>query len=726
MKRKSIRRAKQQKKIIIGGTAFGLLLLLSLALLILSNKIGPVMEQIQGKPKEADKPDKLLEQYYSYLEEGKYEKMYQMLDEESKANISSQDFVSRNQKIYEGIEAQNINVKITNVEESSKEETVVKYDVKMDTLAGEISFSNQTVFKTSEQEEQPYVLVWNDSMIFPELTATDKVRVSTEEAKRGKILDRNGVVLAGEGTASSVGLVPGKMNEDSSKDIEKLSEILGVSAESIQKKLEASWIKSDSFVPIKTVEKLTQLEQMTEEPDENVTRKVERDAALLSIPGVMISDTEVRQYPLGMAGAHLIGYMQKVTAEDLEEHEGEGYNENSMIGRSGIESLYEKELKGQNGYKIVVTDSEGNTKSVLASTIKQDGADIQLTIDADLQQKIYDTFSEDKSCSVAMNPYTGEVLALVSTPSFDNNDFILGMSEALWNSLNEDERQPLYNRFRQKLCPGSSFKPIIAAIGLKTGAIDPQEDYGNAGVRWQKDSSWGDYYVTTLHDYEPVTLENGLIYSDNIYFAKAALKIGKENLQAGLEELGFNEKLPFEISVAQSQYANTDEIVSEIQLADSGYGQGQILVNPIHLAALYTGFANKGDVMKPYILYQEKAQGEVWLESAYLPEQAQLIENAMEQVVQSEHGTGHGAYRESISLAGKTGTAEIKQSKDDETGTELGWFGIFTTNENEENPLLILSMVEDVKGRGGSGYVVEKDSQILDEWYQMKERVVSD
>ena len=161
---------------------------------------------------------------------------------------------------------------------------------------------------------------------------------------------------------------------------------------------------------------------------------------------------------------------------------------------------------------------------------------------------------------------------------------------------------------------------------------------------------------------------------------------------------------------------SADEMESEIQLADSGYGQGQILVNPIHLAALYTGFANKGNVIKPYILYQENPQGEVWLESAYLPEQAQLIEHAMEQVVQSEHGTGHGAYHEGISLAGKTGTAEIKQSKKDENGTELGWFGIFTADDTEENPFLILSMVEDVKGRGGSGYVVEKDNQILDDW----------
>lgn len=435
-----------------------------------------------------------------------------------------------------------------------------------------------------------------------------------------------------------------------------------------------------------------------------------------------MQDTQVRQYPLGRAAAHLIGYVQQVTAEELKEHSGEGYSESSLIGKSGIESLYEKELKGRDGCEILLIDSEGRTKSRLAGIDKQDGTDIYLTIDAGLQEKIYEIFQEDKGCSVAMHPYTGEVLALVSTPSYDSNDFVLGMSEEDWDALNNDENKPIYNRFTQKQCPGSSFKPIIAAIGLKTGAVNPQEDYGNVGFSWQKDASWGSYYVTTLHTYSPVVLENALIYSDNIYFAKAALNIGQKALQKELKKLGFHKKIPFDLSMAKSQYSNSGKIESEIQLADSGYGQGQVLVNPVHLAALYTGFVNGGDVIKPFLLYRKDGQaatgGEVWLPSAFVPEQAELLKNALIQVVASEHGTGHEAYREETVLAAKTGTAEIKQTAEDEDGTELGWFAVFTADKEEKKPLLLLSMAEDVKGRGGSGYVVEKDRQILDYWFR--------
>ena len=113
-------------------------------------------------------------------------------------------------------------------------------------------------------------------------------------------------------------------------------------------------------------------------------------------------------------------------------------------------------------------------------------------------------------------------MALVSTPSYDNNEFIRGLSSEKWTSLNEDEKKPLYNRFRQVWCPGSTFKPVVAGIGLKTGSIDPKEDFGNEGLAWQKDSSWGSYQVTTLHEYEPVIMKNAIIYSDNIYFAKVS------------------------------------------------------------------------------------------------------------------------------------------------------------------------------------------------------------
>ncbi len=181
----------------------------------------------------------------------------------------------------------------------------------------------------------------------------------------------------------------------------------------------------------------------------------ETEDKLLSIPGVMISDVDRREYPLKEAAAHLVGYVQSVTAEDLEKHAGEGYSSDSVIGKSGMEGLYEKDLKGQDGIKISIANEFGNEKKVLASIAKEDGKDIKLTIDSSLQLDLYEQFKDDKSSSVAMNPYTGEVLALVSTPSYDNNDFIMGMSEEKWNSLNEDENKPLYNRFRQKM--GSRF-----------------------------------------------------------------------------------------------------------------------------------------------------------------------------------------------------------------------------------------------------------------------------
>ena len=145
-------------------------------------------------------------------------------------------------------------------------------------------------------------------------------------------------------------------------------------------------------------------------------------------------------------------------------------------------------------------DSDGNLKKVLANVMVEDGQDVKLTVDAVLQSALYEQFAEDKSCSVAMNPYTGEVLALVSTPSYDSNGFITGMTDEEWTALNEDEKKPLYNRFRQVWSPGSTFKPVTAAIGLDSGAVDPQEDFGNEGLSWQKDASWGSYHVTTLHE----------------------------------------------------------------------------------------------------------------------------------------------------------------------------------------------------------------------------------
>lgn len=655
-------------------------------------------------------PEELLVEYMNHIPAQEYEQMYAMLHIEASGNVSQENFIKRNSAIYEGIEIQNMAVEIIAYDE---EQLTVTYQTSFDTVAGEISFEKSAFFL---EGEDGYKLVWDNSLIFPNLASTDKVRVSTTQANRGEILDRNGRVLAGKGTASSVGIVPGKL-ENREEAIAKIAELLETTSEVIEKKLSAQWVKDDSFVPIKTIPRVEEIELLKVEPDEDVLKEKERHESLLAIPGVMISDVEVREYPLGEAAAHLVGYVQSVTAEDLEEHAGEGYTANSVIGRSGMEGLFEKELKGQNGCRIYIVNSEGKEKEELACILVQHGQDIKLTIDASLQIALYEQFQEDKSCSVAMNPYTGEVLALVSTPSYDNNDFIMGLSSEQWTALNDDEDKPMYNRFRQVWCPGSTFKPVTAAVGLESGAIDPNEDYGNVGLSWQKDASWGSYYVTTLHAYEPVILENALIYSDNIYFAKAALKIGYEEMESSLTQLGFNAELPFEIKMAKSQYSNSESIETEIQLADSGYGQGHVLVNPLHLACIYSAFCNEGNIIKPYLVYQNEVSAEYWISGAFSSETASRVLEGTKKVVNDSHGTGYAAHRDDIVLAGKTGTAEIKASKDDTSGTELGWFAVFTAEETVERPILIISMVEDVKGRGGSGYVVKKDSLVLEEWF---------
>ena len=676
----------KRKKII--GTMAAILILLI---------VGAVAVVLVRRPFDAGKPDELLADYFACIEKGAYDKMYGMLDEESKANISKKDFVTRNQKIYEGIEAKNVKISVKDAKKADGGEKV-SYLASMDSVAGKIEFENQAMC-TRDSYFDEFKLSWDDSLIFPDMKDTDKVSVSTSQAVRGQILDRNGNMLAGPGTAPSVGLVPGKMSENKEADIAQLAGLLGMTEEEINSQLSAAWVTPDSFVPLKTLNS-QQSQELTEQ--------------LLTIAGVLINDTEVRTYPLGEKAAHLIGYVQSVTAEDLEEHKGEGYTSSSVIGKSGIEGLYEKELKGENGVKISIMTEDGVEKNVVASVDKQDGENIRLTIDSDLQGLVYDQFREDKSCSVAMNPFTGEVLALVSTPAYDDNEFILGMSGERWDQLNNDENKPLYNRFRQVWCPGSSFKPITAGIGLTTGTINPEEDYGSEGLSWQKDESWGDYHVTTLHEYSPVNLENALIYSDNIYFAKAALNIGADNLMKSLKLLGFGQELPFEIKMSQSQYANDGGTIdSEIQLADSGYGQGKILINPLHLATLYTSILNDGNVIRPYLTYSETPKSEVWISQAFSSDAASRVKTALEKVVNTPEGTGYGAHREDIALAGKTGTAEIKADQNDTTGTELGWFGVFTEDAAAQKPVLLMSMVEDVKDRGGSGYVVDKSAAIL-------------
>ena len=646
--------------------------------------------------KPTNNPEDVLKTYMSYILDKNYEGMYELISEETKKNTEKETYLARNKNIYEGIEISNLQVNIVKTNKKENKAEVI-YNVTMQTISGEINFSNTSYFV---KEEDKYKLEWTSADIFPELKNEYKVRVETIEADRGKILDRNGNILAGKQTASQIGFVPGKINEQTKEqDIARVAELLDISIETINSSLSASYVKEDTFVPIRTIRK-------SEQALKN---------QLLEIKGIKIIDTEERIYPLGETSSHLLGYIQGISEEELKEKKEQGYNQQSVIGKSGLEKIYEERLRAINGSEIYIVDDSGKKIKTLVKTEAKNGEDIKLTIDSSLQKDLYEQFKEDKSAHVAINPKIGEVLALVSTPTFDSNDFSLGMTTNKWNSLSKNEAKPFYNRYLASFAPGSSMKPITGAIGLNLGSFTAEEDFGASTTKWQKDSSWGDFYISTLTTYSgKANLENALIYSDNIYFAKAALKIGKENFTKSLNEIGFKQKIEFVQEMEESSYSNTDTIASEKQLANSGYGQAEMLVNPIHMAMIYSSFTNEGNIIMPYLEYKENKTPTYYKEKAFSLEVVNTIKEDLVQVVENTNGTAHSVKIEGMTIAGKTGTAEIKTSKDDNNGTEIGWFNSFLVNQNSDKQLLIVSMVEDVKGRGGSHYLLEKIRNIYE------------
>ena len=660
--------------------------------------LGLSLGLLAGCGKKTVQPEELLSAYIDLLNQEDYADMYDFLTEEAQETTDKETYVNRYKNIYGGIEASDIRIDIADEgdKKDEKAETQrVRYTLTMDTIAEELSFDTTAIF--TKNEDGDYKMSWDSQDIFPNLYNEDTVKVVTTQAKRGNIYDRNQVELAREGIASSVGLVPGKLPEDRDGAIAQLSELLEISTEKIEKALSAGWVRDDTFVPLRTVAK----------------DAMELKEKLLEIPGVMISDTKVRFYPFGEKAAQLTGYVQNITAEELEKRTGQGYNRNSIIGKAGAERIYEEQLRPKDGYTIEIRNQLGEVKDVVLEKPAEDGQDVKLTIDITLQQYLYQEMEGDEGCAVAMDPTTGAVRALVSTPAYDPNDFVMGYTASAWEALNSDESQPLYNRYLAAWTPGSSFKPVVAALGLTAGTLNPDEDVKNDGLKWQKDSSWGDYYVTTLVDYPVKNLENALVHSDNIYFAKAACALGEKDFMKGLDSLGFGEELPFDFAATASGYGSDGRIASETELADSGYGQGKILVNPIHLSSIYSALVNGGNMVKPYLLDGESAT--YWKEGVFTKEAADTVLADLYQVVEDSAGTAHAAQRDAFRMAGKTGTAELKISKDDTEGQELGWF-VGMCVENTEKPLLITMMIEDVKGRGGSHYVIPKVMKGFDEY----------
>lgn len=669
------------KKVIIIGLS---------VIIVLGAIIGIYFWQINNDDK---KIARTFDKYMNLLVKQKYEDMYEMISEQAKENFSEDKFVTRNKNIYSGIDAINIVTELKNVEKLDNE-VKITYHQKMDVSLGNIEFDN--VLKLKKENNQ-YKVDWSSKLIFPELEENYKVKVSSVEAKRGEILDRNGVKLAENGQVANVGIVPGKLGENRDENIQKISELLDVPVDYINKQLSASYVEDNMFIPIKKISK------------ENLDLK----STLLEIPGVKIKNIDSRVYPLSYETAHIIGYVQTINAEELEKNADKGYNSQSIIGKTGLELVYEDTLKGVDGKEIYIVNEEGDKVKSLAIRESKNGNDIKLTIDSKIQKEMYEQMKDDKGLFVCMNPETGEILSLISVPSYDINSFVLGISNKEWEELSTSEDKPLYNKTLQTYCPGSTFKPLTASIGLNSEKLTTNTTFSYSGLSWQKDEKWGDNFITTLTPYYGAkNIANALLHSDNIFFAQAVLQIGKDTFCEGLNNFGFNEKIDFPLSIKKSQYSNSNTISGEKKLADSGYGQGDILVNPIHMAMIYSAFYNNGNMIKPTLIYGEEKS--YWKENVISEETAKTIQKDLIQVVENPGGTANDMRIYGLTIAGKTGTAELKKSKDDTESGTLGWFDCFTIGR-PENDLLMIGMVENTQDNmaGGSHYVIKKIKNLL-------------
>lgn len=645
-------------------------------------------------------PEDRLAAYIELWNNSEFEEMYeQYLNEGTKTAYGTDGYVTRQLKLQEDLGIENLEVAFTEAPEDAEWDEEQPSDfpvqVKMDTLGGPVEFEETMTLLYEEKEGGAnWFVEWTPSFIFPQLEAGDPVRISRQPAARGELYDRNDEPVAINGSGRSIGVVPEKFTDEEGK--KELAELIGMSVEEIDRQLQQEWVQAN----------LSQFVPLSETSNDNE----ELLANVLEIPGTMYQETAMREYPYGEALSHLIGYIGPITAEQLPDLLEQGYTEIDLIGRQGLERQLEDRLRGEDGIRIWI--DKGQEQITVAEKPPIDGEKIPLTIDAKLQQIAYNSMDGEAGTGAAVDPETGETLLLLSSPGFNPNEFMLGMSGSRYDELTSDPIMPLYNRFAQSYAPGSTIKPVTAAIGMEAGTLDPSEGLAIDGETWQRDG-WGDYRVTRVHPEapNPIDLNKALVYSDNIYFAMQSLEMGRSALVEGMESYGFGEEIPYPLNLQASQISNDGSIASDGQQADTSFGQGQMLANILHLASVYQPFLTNGVMHQPTLLLEE-ADAQIWKENLVSADTAETLRGALRNVVVD--GFAQEANLENIALAGKTGTAELKDAGE-ETGQENGFFIAY----DSDNPEFILAlMVEDVGDNEGSAYVAGMAARTFEQFYE--------
>ncbi len=483
------------------------------------------------------------------------------------------------------------------------------------------------------------------------LSVNNSIRIVPMEAPRGRILDRNGVVLADNRHSFNVTVLPQEM-EDKDELFDFLSKTLRVEKKKLLQQFARR--KIAPFSPVVVAEDVTKEQAMLLE--ENRYR----------FGGVYIEEAYSRYYPFHEVGAHVLGYVGKISREELEELKDYGSFSVSTIGKNGIEDFYDSFLRGHEGGLQMQINSRGRQVRLLGIRQAQSGQDITLTLDERVQQMAYEGLAARRGAVVVMSLETGEVLAMVSSPAYDPNVFVDSQLKFQASGLFNDSQAPLLNRaIKGQYPPGSVFKIAVAAAGLATDRVDPATAYNCDGIY-----ELGAAKFRCLHVHGPQNLFQGMMHSCNIYFYNIGKSIGAETIYRYAHLLGLGRRtgidIPFE---EKGSLPNPRERAWYTgDTLNMSIGQGDVLATPLQLLRMVSTIALNGREVQPYFLKSINGQELVKLSTSrhvgMIPQVYEILNNALRMVVDEAAGTAHILDIPNMKVLGKTGTAQAGHGRE--------------------------------------------------------------
>lgn len=527
----------------------------------------------------------------------------------------------------------------------------------------------------------------------------NRIRIVPSMAPRGTFYDRNGELLVTNRPGFSVSLLP--LTAPISDDvIDRLSDLLKVPTDEIKTKIAGH----SGFNPIRIKTDVT--------PD--IVSIIEEQKS--QYPGVVIEVTPIRDYILKQEGAHTFGYVSEINDTELEKMEDEGYKSGDIIGKFGLEKVYDKELRGENGGQQVEVDVSGKPVQILGRKEPVPGDDLELTIDINLQQAAEKAVDEQltqigahAAAAVVMNPQTGEILAMVSRPAFDPNLFAHGISSKDWNQLNNNPYHPMDNKtITGEYPPGSTFKIVTGTAALTEGVVTPDEQIFDSGHHWIIPKGNADGEALGW-----LNFRTALAHSDNVYFYEMGNRLGIDRLEKYARMFGLGAKtgidLPYEATglVANRRYKEKNFDDGEWYLSetfDAAIGQGFNLVTPLQAAMVMGEIAADGKRYKPHVVNRIIApdgsvvkdfQPELLSQLDVPEEDIKLVQDGLHDV--TKYGTAASSFRGfTVDIAGKTGTAENSQGRDH------GWFVAYGPFDN---PNIVVAVIVENGGYGSQSAV---------------------